>query len=75
VHQAFQPPSRPFTTSVRAAAACRCAAAKGPGEAYTRAAAVFVGTVGRTKQIDRKKYETTFAVGEVFAASSAKQRW
>ncbi|HEX2689280.1 MAG TPA: hypothetical protein VHN14_21810 [Kofleriaceae bacterium] len=38
-------------------------------------AAVYVGTVGRTKQIDRKKYETTFAVGEVFTASSARRRW
>ena len=56
----------------RPAAACKCGRARGPGEAFTRAEVVFVGTVGRTKQIDKTNYETTFAVGEVFRGKLGK---
>lgn len=54
------------------AEACTCQGPESPGEAFTRAPVVFVGTVGAAKQIAGDRYETTFAVTEVFRGKVGK---
>ena len=52
--------------------ACTCMSAETPGDAFTRASVVFAGTVGAVTHIADDRYETTFAVGEVFRGNPGK---
>lgn len=56
----------------RLADACTCMSAEGPGDAFTRAKVVFVGTVGAVNRIQDDLHETTFAVEEVFRGKPGK---
>lgn len=56
----------------RPARACTCMAAQGPGDAFTRATVVFVGTVGKVERIEDHRWETRFSVEQVFRGKPGK---